>query len=77
MMMPRSRGMEMQIEIARDREEIVKLFQLVDAPLARPRSRDRRPRFRSADIVRGYKIDVFCSGRRLGGIFVYAFVHFS
>jgi hypothetical protein len=25
MMMPRSRGMEMQIEIARDREEIVKL----------------------------------------------------
>jgi hypothetical protein len=35
MMMSRSRGMEMQIEIAGDRKEIVKLFQLVYAQLAR------------------------------------------
>src|SRR5207253_2560588 len=45
MMMPRSRGMEMQIEIARDRKEIVKFFQLVDAQLSSSRGASRTGTF--------------------------------
>src|SRR5207249_6452299 len=66
-MMPRARRMQMQIEIARDRKEIVELFQLVDAQLSRSCrcSGGRVGRTPS----RG--------GISLYSFVVYAFVHFS
>src|SRR5207245_9352618 len=66
-MMPRARRMQMQIEIARDRKEIVELFQLVDAQLSRScrRSGGRVSR----TLSRG--------GISLYSFVVYAFVQFS
>src|SRR5260370_26881744 len=80
-MMPRARRMQMQIEIARDRKEIVELFQLVDAQLSRScrcsGGRVGRTPSRGGGFLIRSRHGPSRTGISLYSFVVYAFVHFS